>query len=86
MANVEPNKLDIGLTPMLLKHCELSFIRTGYHISELQKDVVSELSSIGLNTEEEVLLQHGYMLDLIVNISKARLLVSRWMGKTQLIF
>jgi len=50
------------------ERCYDTFINRGVRSSNLQKDVISELSRMGLQLEEEALTSSGYRLDVLVNI------------------
>jgi len=78
---------DIGMPPSSLRDkCYDAFASTPPSISVLQKNVVSELSSIGLRPEEEVLTKGGYRLDALVEVSGKKIGVevdgpSHFLGK-----
>jgi len=50
------------------ERCRDTFINRGVRSSNLQKDVIFELSRMGLQLEEEALTSSGYRLDVLVNI------------------
>ena len=62
-------KSDVKLPPVLLDKCYDAFVSQGFDPSALQDDVISELSSIGLNPEEEYLTPKGYRLDALVEVN-----------------
>ena len=56
-------------TITLKTKCYEAFISREPEPSKLQDDVISELSSIGLQLEEEVLTKSGYWLDAVVEVN-----------------
>jgi hypothetical protein len=56
-----------GLPEELQDRCYKEFISEEPNPSKLQDDVVGQLSSIGLNPKEEVLLESGYRIDVLVD-------------------
>eukprot|EP00956_Cyclotella_meneghiniana_P030480 scaffold76862_cov21-Cyclotella_meneghiniana.AAC.1 len=58
-----------GLPDSLLERCKQTFLSADTRSSSLQKDVVSELTSIGLNPIEEYLTESGYSIDALVEIN-----------------
>jgi len=62
-------KSNIRLPPSLQEKCYEAFISRVPSPSALQNDVISELTSIGLQPEEEVLTEIGYRLDALVEVS-----------------
>ena len=62
-------KSGINLPPALREKCRQAFELQSYQSSNLQNDVISELSSIGLLPEEEVLTLSGYRMDAIVKVN-----------------
>jgi len=62
-------KSDISLPESLKKKCYETFISEDPSPSKLQDDVVSCLSSIGLQPHEEVLLNSGYRIDAVVEVN-----------------
>jgi hypothetical protein len=62
-------KSGINLPPALSKKCRKAFLSRLPEPSRLQDDVISELSSIGLRPEEEVLTLSGYRLDALVEVN-----------------
>jgi hypothetical protein len=62
-------KSGINLPPALREKCRQAFVLQSYRLSSLQDDVISELSSIGLRPEEEVLTPSGYRLDALVEVN-----------------
>jgi hypothetical protein len=62
-------KSGINLPPALCEKCCQAFVSESYQSSNLQDDVISVLSSIGLLPEEEVLTLSGYRLDAIVEVN-----------------
>ncbi|KAL7534308.1 hypothetical protein ACHAXR_005784 [Thalassiosira sp. AJA248-18] len=55
-------------SPSLKLKCYKAFITRMPRPSALQDSVISELSSIGLTPEVEVLTRSGYLLDAVVNV------------------
>jgi hypothetical protein len=62
-------KSGINLPPVLREKCHQAFISKLYQSSNLQDDVISVLSSIGMSPEEEVLTPSGYRLDALVEVN-----------------
>ena len=62
-------KSDISLPSSLKKRCYEEFISRVPDPSSLQDDVVSILSSMGLQPKEEVLLKSGYRIDAVVEVN-----------------
>jgi len=62
-------KSDVSLPPTLKKRCYEAFISRVPRQSKLQDDVVSILSSIGLQPQEEVLMKSGYRVDAVVEVN-----------------
>jgi hypothetical protein len=62
-------KSGINLPPALREECRQAFVSQSYRLSRLQNDVISELSSIGMSPEEEVLTPSGYRLDALVEVN-----------------
>ncbi|KAK1733464.1 hypothetical protein QTG54_015879 [Skeletonema marinoi] len=58
-----------GLPIELLDRSYNAFTSEEPTVSKLQCDVVSQLSSIGLNPQEEVLMGSGYRIDAIVEVN-----------------
>jgi len=50
------------------ERCRDTFINRGVRSSNLQKDVIFELSRMGMQLEDEALTSSGYRLDVVVNI------------------
>ena len=65
----EELKSDVSLPPSLKKKCNEAFISVKPSSSKTHDDVVSILSSMGLQPQEEVLLNSGYMIDAIVEVN-----------------
>ena len=61
-------KSEIELPALLAKKSHKVFISTVPRPSALQDNVISELRSIGLEPEEEVLTESGYRLDAVVEV------------------
>ena len=59
-----------GLPEALQDRCYKAFISEEPTPSKLQDDVVSQLSSIGLGQNEEVLLDSGYRIDALVEVNR----------------
>ena len=53
--------------------CYNAFISVVPRTSRLQDDVISELKSIGLDPEEEVLTKSGYRLDAVIQVNGKKL-------------
>jgi len=64
-----------SLPPTLKKRCYEAFISRVPRSSKLQDDVVSILSSIGLQPQEEVLLKSGYRIDAVVEVDGKQIAV-----------
>ena len=64
----EEIKSSIELPPRLREKCYHAFTSSTPEPSRFQDEVISELTSIGLSPEEEVLTKSGYRLDAIVEI------------------
>ena len=62
----EELKSDVSLPSSLQKKCYEAFTSRVPRQSKLQDDVVSSLSAIGLQRQEEVLLKSGYRIDAVV--------------------
>eukprot|EP00581_Thalassiosira_minuscula_P000389 CAMPEP_0183742790 /NCGR_PEP_ID=MMETSP0737-20130205/64880_1 /TAXON_ID=385413 /ORGANISM="Thalassiosira miniscula, Strain CCMP1093" /LENGTH=720 /DNA_ID=CAMNT_0025978383 /DNA_START=841 /DNA_END=3004 /DNA_ORIENTATION=- len=60
---------NISLSSTLQEKCFEAFISQVFHPSALQDDVISHLSSIGLQPVEEKLLQTGYRLDAFMEVN-----------------
>jgi len=65
----EELKSDISLPSSLKKRCYEAFISRVPRPSKLQDDVVSIISSMGLQPQEEVLLKSGYRIDAVVEVN-----------------
>jgi hypothetical protein len=61
-------KSNVGVPESLQDRCYKAFTSQSVHPSKFQEDVVSQLSSIGLNPKEEELLGSGYRIDAIVEV------------------
>ena len=59
-------KSNAGLPLEILDRSHEAFVSVDPTLSKLQDDVVAQLSSIGLDPKEEVLMDSGYRLDAIV--------------------
>jgi hypothetical protein len=57
-----------GLPEQLQDSCYKSFISEAPTRSKLQDDVIAQLSSIALEPKEEVLMDSGYRIDVIVEV------------------
>ena len=68
-------KSNLRLPPTLHKKCRQVFISKPYQPSKLQDDVISELLSIGMSPEEEVLIHNGYRLDALVEVNGKRVCI-----------
>ncbi|KAL7529705.1 hypothetical protein ACHAXR_003107, partial [Thalassiosira sp. AJA248-18] len=64
----EELKSSIRLPPSLQEKCFDAFISRVPNASALQDNVISALSSIGLEPKEEVLTKRGYRLDALVEV------------------
>jgi len=62
-------KSDISLPSSLQKRCYEAFISRIPEPSKFQDDVISSLSSMGLQPQEEVLLKSGYQIDAVVEVN-----------------
>eukprot|EP00986_Skeletonema_menzelii_P006587 scaffold2511_cov153-Skeletonema_menzelii.AAC.2 len=62
-------KSKAGLPLEILDRSHEAFISVDPTVSKLQDDVVAQLSSIGLDPKEEVLMDSGYRLDAIVKVN-----------------
>ncbi|KAL7551698.1 hypothetical protein ACHAWF_014880, partial [Thalassiosira exigua] len=58
----------VRLPPSIQDRCCVAFTSSSIHVSDFQKDVVCELSAIGLQPKDEVLLPSGYRLDALVEV------------------
>ena len=65
----EELKSNVSLTPSLQKKCYNAFISRVPEPSKFQDDVISQLSTMGLELEEEVLTKSGYRLDALVEVN-----------------
>ena len=65
----EKKRCNPGLPVELLDRSYKAFISEDPTISKLQDDVVSQLTSIGLNPKEEVLMDSGYRMDALVEVN-----------------
>lgn len=61
-------KSSISLPSSLEKRCHESFISRVPEPSKLQDDVISILSSMGLQPQEEVIMKSGYRIDAVVTV------------------
>jgi len=71
----EELKSDISLPSSLKKICYEAFISEDPRPSKLQDEVVSILSSIGLQPQEEVLIKSGYRIDAVVEVNGKQIAV-----------
>ena len=62
-------KSNAGLPQELLDKCHKAFTSENLTISKLQEDVVAQLVSIDLDPKEEVLMNSGYSIDAVVEVS-----------------
>jgi len=62
-------KSGVSLPPSLKKRCYEAFVLEEPRPSKLQDDVISSLSSMGLQPQEEVLLKSGYRIDAVVEVN-----------------
>ncbi|KAL7458879.1 hypothetical protein ACHAWC_010596 [Mediolabrus comicus] len=58
-----------GLSEALQDICYRAFTSQSVHPSKFQEDVVSQLSSIGLDPKEEALMDSGYRIDALVEVN-----------------
>ena len=65
----EEIKSSVSLPSSLQQKCYDAFISEDPNPSKLQDDVISQLSSMGLELEEEVLTKSGYRLDAFVEVN-----------------
>jgi len=68
-------KSDVSLPSSLQKKCYEAFISRVPEPSKLQGNVVSILSSMGLQPQEEVLLKSGYRIDAVVEVDGKQIAV-----------
>lgn len=68
-------KSDVRLTLTLREKCRQAFVSRVPRPSRFQDDVISELLSIGLSPEEEVLTPNGYRIDAFVEVNGKRLCI-----------
>ena len=68
-------KSGISLPSSLKKRCYEAFISQEFSPSKLQDNVVSSLSSMGLQPQEEVLLKSGYRIDVVVEVDGKQIAV-----------
>ncbi len=61
-------KMRPGLPTYLQEICYKAFIAAEIHSSAFQDEVVCELSSIGLEPKEEVVMDSGYSIDALVTV------------------
>jgi hypothetical protein len=61
--------INLNLPPALRDKCRQAFISQSFQTSNLQNDVISVLSSIGLRPKDEVLTTCGYRLDALVEVN-----------------
>ena len=59
----------------LLAHCDAAFRASEVTVSRFQRQVAETLVSLGVSVQEEVVLEEGYSLDLVVNWRGERLAV-----------
>ena len=71
----EELKSDVSLPQSLEKRCYDAFISRVPQPSRLQDDVVSILSSMGLQPQEEVLMKSGYRIDAVVEVDGKQIAV-----------
>ena len=69
----EELKSNVRLPPILQEKCKKAFVDNLVTTSAFQSDVISELISIGLQPEEEVLMESGYRLDAVVEVNGKRI-------------
>eukprot|EP00985_Skeletonema_marinoi_P026276 scaffold20270_cov125-Skeletonema_marinoi.AAC.2 len=62
-------KSNPGLSKELQERCYDIFISEAPTVSKFQDDVVAQLSSIGLDPKEEVLMGSGYRIDAVVEVN-----------------
>ena len=65
----EELKSDVSLPLPLKKRCYEAFVSQDPTLSKLQDDVISSLSAMGLQPQEEVLMESGYRIDAIVEVN-----------------
>ena len=68
-------KSGVSLPSSLEKRCYEAFVSQEIKQSKLQDDVISNLSSIGLQPHEEVLLKSGYRIDAVVEVNGEQIAV-----------
>ena len=60
---------DIGLPPSLQKKCYEAFISRRSEPSMMQKEVLAEMLSMGLQSKTQTLVKCGYRLDAVVDVN-----------------
>ena len=65
----EEIKSNVSLSSPFQKKCYDAFVSTAPRPSKLQDDVISQLSSMALELEEEVLTKSGYRLDALFEVN-----------------
>jgi len=68
-------KSESSLPESFQKRCYEAFISRVPRPSKLQDDVVSILSSMGLQPQEEVLMKSGYRIDAIVEVNRKQIAI-----------
>jgi hypothetical protein len=61
-------KSNAGLPEAFVNNCRQAFTRPDTKSSSLQKDVISQLTSLGMNPVEEYETPSGYKLDALIEI------------------
>lgn len=64
-----------GLPDTLREQCHRAIVATATTISTLQKDVVSQLVSMGLDPREEYLTPCGYSIDALVEVNSMHIAI-----------
>ncbi len=62
-------KSNSGLPKSFADKCLNAFVSRDPHVSELQQKVVAQLTLVGLESKEEVLMGSGYRIDAIVEVN-----------------
>ena len=68
-------KSDIRLPESFQMKCYEAFVSEDSRQSRFQDDVVSSLSSMGLQPQEEVLMESGYRVDAVVEVNREQIAV-----------
>jgi hypothetical protein len=66
-------KSNAGLPGVLVECCHSTFVNSDNKLSSFQKNVISELAFVGLNSVEKYLTLSGYKLDALVQINDTKI-------------